>query len=360
MKLLTSVAIIEKIHTELTTPLLAASAAPIISAAYHKNMPTIAPPAGASASLCVECAPNPPWFAFMSLLFHTTMLGTLDTKYNFSSSTSANTDRNYATSSAMWATVKQSEQQSAMVLCTIGLTRLLIIRNASCRSINPRPFNDICCVTKSNNKAGKKQQYIIHPVPRNENTIFVVFSNENWVLAMPFGSPMVIIIMCCSGVVWMWHGMFRLQHCEKAANESISVISILFEQAIEKCELQWREMTEKSLKIAGCLFGLDVSCGSIAYDMPTQINIITDAFEDGNVTLFYLQILYAYFAKKRRSKITMGKVSENCPTLLIQLPWLSSFLFSSFPLPPLLFSLLSFSAAFLCSGLRPDQKYPQP
>ena len=42
MKLLTSIAIIEKIHTELhTTPLLAASAAPIISAAYHKNMPTM-------------------------------------------------------------------------------------------------------------------------------------------------------------------------------------------------------------------------------------------------------------------------------------------------------------------------------
>ena len=69
MKLLTSIAIIEKIHTEHTTPLLAASAAPIISAAYHKNMPTIAPPAGASAYLCIERATNLPWFAFMSLLF---------------------------------------------------------------------------------------------------------------------------------------------------------------------------------------------------------------------------------------------------------------------------------------------------
>jgi len=61
-------------------------------------------------------------------------------------------------------------------------------------------------------------------------------------------------------------------------------------------------MTEKSKKIAACLFGLAVSCGSIATDMPAQINIITDAFKDSNVRLFYSQILYACFAKKTKKQ----------------------------------------------------------
>jgi len=61
-------------------------------------------------------------------------------------------------------------------------------------------------------------------------------------------------------------------------------------------------MTKKSIKIAVCLFGLAVSCGSITTDMPFQINIITDAFKDSNVRLFYSQILYAYFAKKMKKQ----------------------------------------------------------
>ena len=102
----------------------------------------------------------------------------------------------------------------------------LIIWNASSRSIDPRPFNAICYVPKSTNKAGKKQQYFIHPcLRRNENTIFVVFSNENGVLAMPFGS---LSLCAAAGVVWMWHGMFRLQHCGKAANKSICNINTMY------------------------------------------------------------------------------------------------------------------------------------
>ena len=57
-------------------------------------------------------------------------------------------------------------------------------------------------------------------------------------------------------------------------------------------------MTKKSIKIAVGLFGLAVSCGSMATDVPFQIKIITDAFKDSNVRLFYSQILHAYFAKK--------------------------------------------------------------
>jgi len=49
-KLLTSIAIIAKFYTKLTPPLLAASAAPIISAAYHDKMPTISQHTGAPAS----------------------------------------------------------------------------------------------------------------------------------------------------------------------------------------------------------------------------------------------------------------------------------------------------------------------
>ena len=126
-----------------------------------------------------------------------------------------------------------------MVLCTIGLTRLLIIRNASCRSINPRPFNAICCVPKSNNKAGKKQHISFTLAYQEMKIQYLLFSQMRMGCQQCLLDLQWSLLLCAAaGVVWMWHGMFRLQHCEKAANESISVISILFEQAIEKCELQ--------------------------------------------------------------------------------------------------------------------------